>query len=588
MAEGEDQEKGDPKKGFAGLSSMVSDVDSTVSQPARESKPAPRAASAPAPAPAERARSTDDQEPDRPVYQAPAQSSGGSSTGKWLLGIGVVAGLLWLVSQSGDKASSPAPAFTPSSDSSSAASPSPSWQPAPSPPPAPSRPSEERPPGGTNNVLTSAQLRYCVAEKIRLDAAEGVISNYNETHVDRFNEMVADYNGRCGQFRYRSGALESARSEVERFRGALAADGRARFVRAKAAPSQDLTFVPLEPTPDPTVKAVQERLNALGYDAGPADGLTGGRTRAAILAFQKDNNLPQNGTANVALLRTLEQWRPSTRPESNTTSAIDRDRPVAPSTIAQPPAVNAAPLPSPSIRSEQPGRSDVAGVSPAEQAAMERACDATRQISGPSAYSNCLSREMASLRSSGGRPDLSSATGSERSAIERSCDATRQISGPGAYYACLNRELSSLRSSGGRPDLSAASATEQAAIERSCDATRQISGPGAYYNCLSREIASLRSSGGRPDLSSATASERAAIERACDATRQISGPGAYYNCLSREVASLRSSGGRPDLSRVTSTEQAAIERSCDATRQISGPGAYYGCLRRELSQLGYR
>ena len=215
---------------------MVSDVDSTVAQPARESKPAPRAASAPAPG--ERARSTDDQAPDRPVYQAPAQSSGGSSTGKWLLGIGVVAGLLWLVSQSGDKALSPAPAFTPSSDSSSVASPSPSWQPAQSPAAAPSRPSEERPPVGTNNVLTSAQLRYCVAEKIRLDAAEGAINNYNDTHVDRFNEMVADYNGRCGQFRYRSGALESARSEVERFRGALEADGRARFVRAKAAPSQ--------------------------------------------------------------------------------------------------------------------------------------------------------------------------------------------------------------------------------------------------------------------------------------------------------------------------------------------------------------
>ena len=177
MAEGEDQERGDPKKGFAGLSSMVSDVDGTVSQTARESKPAPSAASASAPA--ARARSTDDQKPDRPVYQAPAQSSGGSSTGKWLIGIGVVVGVLWLVSQSGDKTSSPTPAFTPSSNSSSVASPSPSWQPAPSPPAAPTRPTEERPPVGTNNVLTSAQLRYCAAEEIRLDAAKGAINNYN-------------------------------------------------------------------------------------------------------------------------------------------------------------------------------------------------------------------------------------------------------------------------------------------------------------------------------------------------------------------------------------------------------------------------
>jgi hypothetical protein len=327
VAEGEDQEKGDPKKGFAGLVSMVSDVDSMVAQTARESKPAPRAA----PAPAESSRSTDDKEPNRPVYQAPAQSSGDSSSGKWVLGIGVVAMLLWLVSQSGDKTSSPTPAFTPSGNSSFVASPSPSWQPAPSPPPAPSRPSEERPPVGTNNVLTSSQLRYCVAEKIRLDAAKGVISNYNETHVDRFNEMVADYNGRCGQFRYRSGALESARSEVERFRGVLEADGRARFVRARAAPSQDLTFVPLKPTADPTVKAAQERLNELGYDAGPADGLMGGKTRAAIAAFQRDRGLPIDGKASSSLVETLNQAQP------------DKSAPIAPAVPTQPAPRSAAP-----------------------------------------------------------------------------------------------------------------------------------------------------------------------------------------------------------------------------------------------------
>lgn len=486
MAEGEDQKNGDPKKGFAGLSSMVSDVDSTVAQPARESKPAPRAASAPAPG--ERARSTDDQAPDRPVYQAPAQSSGGSSTGKWLLGIGVVAGLLWLVSQSGDKALSPAPAFTPSSDSSSVASPSPSWQPAQSPAAAPSRPSEERPPVGTNNVLTSAQLRYCVAEKIRLDAAEGAINNYNDTHVDRFNEMVADYNGRCGQFRYRSGALESARSEVERFRGALEADGRARFVRAKAAPSQDLTFVPLEPTPDPTVKAVQERLNALGYDAGPADGLTGGRTRAAILAFQRENNLPQNGSASAALLQALEQWRPNRRPESTSTPAVSGERATEPSATTRPSAPPSLPS---SNRSEQREVQDLVGLSPSESAAIERSCDGARRVMGPSAYSDCLKRELSSLRSSGGRPDMSMASTAEQEAIERSCDGARRVMGPGAYYECLKRDLSSLRASGGRPDLSVASATERDAIERSCDGARRVMGPGDYYGCLRREMSQL-------------------------------------------------------------------------------------------------
>jgi membrane-bound lytic murein transglycosylase B len=51
----------------------------------------------------------------------------------------------------------------------------------------------------------------------------------------------------------------------------------------------------VDPGPDPErarvelrqdVRQAQEMLNALGYDAGPADGLMGPRTRAAIEAFQ--------------------------------------------------------------------------------------------------------------------------------------------------------------------------------------------------------------------------------------------------------------------------------------------------------------
>ena len=546
MAEGEDQEKVDPKKGFAGLSSMVSDVDSTVAQTARESKPAPRAA----PAPAESSRSTDDKEPDRPVYQAPAQSSGGSSTGKWVLGIGVVAGLLWLVSQSGDKTSSPAPAYTPSGNSSSVASPSPSWQPAPSPPPAPSRPSEERPPVGTNNVLTSAQLRYCVAEEIRLDAAKGVINNYNDTHVDRFNEMVADYNGRCGQFRYRSGALESARSEVERFRGALEADGRARFVRAKAAPSQDLTFAPVEPSPDPTVKAIQERLNTLGYDAGPADGLFGGKTRAAILAFQRGSGLKEDGLAGPALLAQLLRATPKAPSEPALGTGANRPTASLGPEIATP--------------SARPDAEPQAG----------------KARTGPPLG--------ASEQPPSGMPDISWASAAEQAAIENACSYHKRNSGPSEYYSCLRRELAALGSFQGKPDLSRASPSEQAAIENACSYHRRNSGPGEYYSCLRREMAALGGFQGKPDLSRASASEQAAIENACSYHRRNSGPGEYYSCLRRELVSLSSFRGKPDLSRASVSEQAAIENNCSYHKRNSGPGEYYGCLRREMSQLGYR
>lgn len=43
------------------------------------------------------------------------------------------------------------------------------------------------------------------------------------------------------------------------------------------------------------VKALQDRLKALGYAIGRADGIYGSRTRAAVLAFQAENNLTLDG-----------------------------------------------------------------------------------------------------------------------------------------------------------------------------------------------------------------------------------------------------------------------------------------------------
>lgn len=53
------------------------------------------------------------------------------------------------------------------------------------------------------------------------------------------------------------------------------------------------------------VQAVQEVLNGLGYEAGPADGLPGAGTRTAIRAFQADNGLPTSGTIEAELIEAL-------------------------------------------------------------------------------------------------------------------------------------------------------------------------------------------------------------------------------------------------------------------------------------------
>ena len=46
------------------------------------------------------------------------------------------------------------------------------------------------------------------------------------------------------------------------------------------------------------VKSIQNVLNNLGYDAGPADGIMGPKTREAIKLYQRDHDLPVTGQLN--------------------------------------------------------------------------------------------------------------------------------------------------------------------------------------------------------------------------------------------------------------------------------------------------
>ncbi|MER8850922.1 peptidoglycan-binding protein [Mesorhizobium australicum] len=53
------------------------------------------------------------------------------------------------------------------------------------------------------------------------------------------------------------------------------------------------------------VKNIQLILNKNGYDAGGADGVMGGKTKNAIIAFQTDNKLPATGTVDEKLVKAL-------------------------------------------------------------------------------------------------------------------------------------------------------------------------------------------------------------------------------------------------------------------------------------------
>lgn len=169
MSSGLDKTPKDEAKGFAGLSSMVSDVGDAPSIEKRDVEPEPsRGASQPV---EEAAKKTEPQPQPQPraIYQDPPKSNDGGFQGKWLIGIAVVVGLVWLASSSGKKSPEYPPAYSTSTNSAPAKVDSPTWQPPISDVQVPTKPSEETPPVGTGLVLSQPQIRYCSAESIRLN-----------------------------------------------------------------------------------------------------------------------------------------------------------------------------------------------------------------------------------------------------------------------------------------------------------------------------------------------------------------------------------------------------------------------------------
>jgi peptidoglycan hydrolase-like protein with peptidoglycan-binding domain len=55
------------------------------------------------------------------------------------------------------------------------------------------------------------------------------------------------------------------------------------------------------------VRGIQSGLGKLGYDAGPADGRAGPKTRAAIRQYQERNQLLVDGQPSDALLAHIQK-----------------------------------------------------------------------------------------------------------------------------------------------------------------------------------------------------------------------------------------------------------------------------------------
>lgn len=83
------------------------------------------------------------------------------------------------------------------------------------------------PPYSAGATFDRSQVRYCMMQKARLEAANNAVSDPTEYQVRRFNSAVDDYNSRCSNFRYRDYDMTAAERDVAQNAARLRSEGEA-------------------------------------------------------------------------------------------------------------------------------------------------------------------------------------------------------------------------------------------------------------------------------------------------------------------------------------------------------------------------
>ncbi|WP_257555414.1 hypothetical protein [Sphingobium sp. CFD-2] len=236
----------DKAYGFDGLMSYSTDVDAAIAEADR------LAAKAPPPAPSRPAPVV---QPDAPVHRDSGAISGGvKKVGGWVLGIGLLLAVKACIfggvnairhSDTSDSSSPETVAEAPyvASDTADTSGESgegsnattSEW----SADDAPTAESDDgsvltKPDAGVA-TLSIAELRYCIAEDIRIGAEKTEMDSAHilnvdrfNRHVDDFNANVDDFNSRCSHRSFMSSDKSVADGQVEAQRAAFESEGRSR------------------------------------------------------------------------------------------------------------------------------------------------------------------------------------------------------------------------------------------------------------------------------------------------------------------------------------------------------------------------
>lgn len=87
---------------------------------------------------------------------------------------------------------------------------------------------ETKPSIGAGRVFNRQNIRYCLYQNARLDAAKSMlVAERSDGVIGEFNRQVDDFNSRCGSYRYYDTDLSAVKSEVVARSAVLTAEGQA-------------------------------------------------------------------------------------------------------------------------------------------------------------------------------------------------------------------------------------------------------------------------------------------------------------------------------------------------------------------------
>ncbi len=310
----------------------------------------------------------------------------------------------------------------------------------------------ERPSAGRYQVLSVAELRWCMREDIRIEVLETLGARSNGA---RFNEAAGSYNRRCTRFRYRGNDFVEARRDIDEARSSIVAEAVAEALALRTPGNDKLAATGYSAL----TKDVQELLQALGYAPGPVDGRYGARTRAAVESFEQARGWPASGHVSETLRKELlEQVRGVSASEARLFEATARERAVirvACSGEVGVSSYNRCVESRLQLLAEQrpPG---TRLVTERESAAIEETCTRSRMLRGEAAYERCVAEQIADLAQLEDKPNLAAATAGQRGAIEDGCGNIGFFYGPAAFYRCAQERLVELAEAKERPELAVA------------------------------------------------------------------------------------------------------------------------------------